>query len=127
MMPVGVRVRMCMTMLGGMCTVITMIVPGMMRRVVRVGVIVPMVASMMVVPMPVVRVVMSVPMVMLTMPVVLVRVVMIMFVCVPVTLPAVLSGSRAFVCQHHIHAQARNALAHVGRHPQFELVVQPQL
>lgn len=95
------RVRMLMGM--------PMIVPGMLSRVVRLVMMVVVVICVMMVTMPV-RVVMP----------------MLVSIAVPATLPAVLLVSGAFVCQRHVHAQASNALAHAGRYPQVELVVQPQ-
>jgi len=125
----GVMVRVCMTMLVVMVMVMCMIVPSLLRRVVRLDVIMgmmmavvlPMVVSMVMVAMFVARVVMPMPMVMIPMPVVLVRMVMIM--PVPIALPAILT----LVRQHHVNTHPLNALAHAGRHPQLEFVVQPQL
>jgi hypothetical protein len=84
-----------------------------------------MMIMVMVVPMVMAPVmVMVVPMVMAP---VMVMLMIMTFMAVRVAVPPILPAVLALMRQHHVHPQAGNALAHVRGHPQFELVVQPQL
>lgn len=120
------RVGMGMIVPGGLFRIVRVGVPVRMMLAVVLAVVVSMLMDVMVVAMPMLRVVMPIPMVMLSMVVRSMRMVVTMLMTVLMTVPGILTMFLLSVCQLHIHAQSGNALAHVGRHPQFELVVQPQ-
>ncbi len=115
------RVGMGMIVPGGLFRIVRVGVPVRMMLAVELAVVVGMLMDVMVVAMPMLRVVMPIPMVVRSM-----RMVVTMLMTVLMTVPGILTMFLLSVCQLHIHAQSGNALAHVRRHPQFELVVQPQ-